>query len=59
MPRTRIVAALLGVAFCDVKTGQIRSLMWAFEGLFRGIPPYDSPGHVVAAVEWRAEPGGE
>jgi hypothetical protein len=49
-------AKLSGVATYDLKSGRMRSLVWVFDGIYRGPPPYDKPARsYTGVVEWRLE----
>ena len=49
-------AKLTGAASYDLKTGRLQSLVWVFDGVYRGPPPYDQPQKYSGVVEWSREP---
>lgn len=53
--RTHGEAKFTGVGRCDVKTRQLLALVWVFDGVYRGAPPYDSPATYIGVVEWRRQ----
>ena len=46
---------LIGFARCEVETGRMLSLTWAFDSVQRGFPPYNAPSPLAAAVEWSSD----
>ena len=48
-------ANLTGIGSYDVNTGQMHSLVWVFDGVYRPPPPYDSPQNYGGVVEWKRE----
>jgi hypothetical protein len=48
-------ATLTGVGAFDVKNGRMLSMTLVFDGVFRGVKPYDEPAKYSAVVEWRRE----
>jgi hypothetical protein len=49
-------AKLIGIGVYDVKAGHLLSLVWVFDGTFRGPPPSDKvPLPYSGVVEWRRE----
>src|SRR5260370_1267462 len=41
--RTHGTARLTGVGRYDLRTGQLLSFVWVFDGIYRGPAPYDQP----------------
>jgi hypothetical protein len=53
-------ARLTGVGFYDVKSRQLLSLVWVFEGTYAAPSPSDRPAHPYSAVvEWRRQRAGK
>jgi hypothetical protein len=50
--RTHGEVKLTGVGRFDVKAGRLLSLVWVFDGVYRGPPPYDQPAAYSGVVEW-------
>src|SRR5205823_3669921 len=50
--RTHGEVKLTGVGRHDVKSGRLLSLVWVFDGVYKGAPPYDQPHSYGAVVEW-------
>jgi hypothetical protein len=48
--RTHGERKLSGVGRYDVKAGRLLSLMWVFNGVYNGQPPYDQPASNSAVV---------
>jgi hypothetical protein len=48
-------ATLTGVGAFDVKNSRMLSMTLVFEGVFRGVKPYNQPAKYSAVVEWRGE----
>ncbi len=49
-------AKLTGVGTYDIPSGQMRSLVWVFDGVYQAPPPYDKPKQRYSGVvEWRRE----
>jgi hypothetical protein len=46
---------LTGVGRYDTKAGRMLSLLWVFDGVYKGPPPYDQPQAYSAVVEWVRE----
>src|SRR5262249_45664858 len=53
--RTYGEVKLTGVGRYDVKARRLRSLVWVFDGVYKGPPPYDQPRSYSALVEWSRE----
>jgi hypothetical protein len=43
---------LTGVGRYDTKAGRLLSLVWVFDGVYRGAPPYNQPAAYSAVAEW-------
>jgi hypothetical protein len=54
--RTQGEVKLTGVARYDVRAKRLLSLVWVFEGVYRGPPPYDQARSYSAVVEWNRDP---
>ena len=52
--RPRIVV-LTGAGRFQIKTGQMLSFVWVFDGIYKGAPPYDQPAVYNGVVEWVRE----
>src|SRR5262245_2019703 len=52
-------ATLTGVGSYDLKTRRMQSLVWVFDGVYRGPPPYDQPQKYSGVVEWTCKPRSE
>jgi hypothetical protein len=50
--RTHGEGKLTGAGRYDVKAGRLLSLVWVFNGVYKGPPPYDQPASYSAVVEW-------
>ena len=50
--RTHGTAKLTGAGRYDVRTGQLLSFVWVFDGVYKGPPPYDQPASYSGVVEW-------
>jgi hypothetical protein len=48
-------AMLIGVGVYDVKNGRMLSMTLVFDGVFRGVKPYNQPAKYSAVVEWKHE----
>ena len=48
-------ATMTGVGAYDVKNNRMLSMTLVFDGIFRGVKPYDEPAKYSAVVEWRRE----
>jgi hypothetical protein len=46
---------MTGVGAYDVKNNRMLSMTLVFDGIFRGVKPYDQPAKYSAVVEWRRE----
>lgn len=49
---TQSTAKLVGAGVFDLKTSELRSMTWVFDGTFRGPVPYDQPHNYHAVAEW-------
>jgi hypothetical protein len=47
---------LTGIGWFDLKSKQLRSLTWIFDGIHRGAPPWDKPRQMGAVVQWESMP---
>src|SRR5262249_7154936 len=48
-------AKLTGVGSYDVKSRRLKSLVWVFDGIYRGPVPYDQPAKYSGVAEWNSE----
>jgi hypothetical protein len=53
--RTHGEAKLTGAGRFEIKTGRMLSLVWVFDGIYKGAPPYDQPAAYNGVVEWVRE----
>ena len=54
--RTHGTAKLAGAGRYDVRTGRLLSLVWVFDGIYKGPPPYDQAASYSGVVEWNRDP---
>jgi hypothetical protein len=49
---THAEARLTGAGRYDVRAGRLLSLVWVFDGVYKGPPPYDEPRAYSGVAEW-------